>query len=1219
MTNPTRLWRDYLPPAGQLLIMCSVIALAVTTVNAIAPRPAAPEFFWAFKPILLAVLLCVPVVLAPAFLGAGLVVSLATAALLGVHVSVYLVLINIVEVVTIAVVLRRAVGVKPDLANPTTFYLFLLVAILGAPAVTALPAALCLSQQDGTPYLYAVQTRYVSDAIGMLVLAPAALAVLRGDLVRLADASGILARAALLAALLAVAAGVFTQSRYPLLFLIPPPLILFAARAGAPGLFLAMPILAAIELYGTSRGHGPIWLAGRLGPAERMAMELAFLGACVAIGRFSAAAAAAQSSTLEELRAANERLKIAAECGGVGVWEWEAQDDRLSWDDRMAMIYGVPRQAAPRHVAEWAERVHSQDRAAVEEKLAAVRKGARRLDAEFRILRGDGAVRHIHASGLVMRRDTDGRPTQILGINWDVTARAQALAEVHESEERLRLLIGGVREHSVYLLDPSGKIASWNPGAERITGYGEAEMVGRDVGCLFPAEARASGHPARILAEASEHGHWEGEGWRVRKDGSQFLARIVLTARRDADGRLRGFTKIAHDLSERKMQEAQRATIIESAPAGMMIVDDHGIITLANSHAEALFGYARGALTGVAVDQLVPEGRRAKLSRLRQAYSRSSGQAMSHNRAMSLSRQFDGLRHGGKTVSVEVLLNRVSTPHGNITVVTVLDASERRRRAEERMRAEAVERAEAAATQARLEQLARYLEQARDQAQQANEAKSRFLAGITHELRTPLNGILGYAQLLRLDGGLSAQQDAYVDSMLGAGEHLVGMINAVLDLSQIEADRLELVPVSVNLKALAQSCLDLVRPSAQAKSLSLHLHVQDAAPKRLIADKTRLRQVLVNLLGNAVKFTRVGGVTLRILPGAASGVRLEVADTGPGIPLEQSSWLFQEFSRLPGDAVGAVEGSGLGLAITARLVQRMGGSIDYRDSPGGGTVFCVELPSLGVEAPAVTPESSSIGPPHLQKRLRVLVVDDDPTNRAIAAAMLRHAGHIPTVAEDGTIAVSMAGSEDYDVILMDVRMPGIDGLEAVRRIRRLPSRRGEVPVVALTAQAFANQIERCYAAGMDDHLSKPLEHSTLIAVLARVTADRTPAGPGKPDLHSGDNPEDGFDEIRFLATRNLLPPESFSRYLSAVAADCDALQIRLSKPDALADMAGLVDDVHKAGSSAGAMGMFRLAAVAKRFEYAAETSAPDMTAHVLELAGELSGVTSKLFSLSGSI
>jgi PAS domain S-box-containing protein len=884
----------------------------------------------------------------------------------------------------------------------------------------------------------------------------------------------------------------------------------------------------------------------------------------------------------------------------------------------------VPPEATPREVAGWFELLLVQDREVCEKALAAVHAGAAdRLELEFRIRRADGEVRHMRTAGLVMQRDADGRSAQMTGINWDVTARARATAAVHESEERLRLLIGGVREHSVYLLDPSGRIASWNPGAERITGYSEAEIVGRDVACLFPAEAAASGEPARILAAAAEHGHWEGDGWRLRKDGSQFLARIVITARRDPDGTLRGFTKIAHDLSDRKMQEAQRAIIIESAPAGMMIVDDQGIITLANSHAEALFGYGRGALTGVAVEQLVPEARRARLARLRRAYTRGAGQAMSHNRAMSHGRQFDGLRQGGGTVSVEVLLNRVSTPHGNITVATVLDASERTRRKEERMRAEAVERAEAAATQARLEQLAHNLEQARDQAQHANEAKSRFLAGITHELRTPLHGILGYAQLLRLDGGLSPQQDAYVDAMLGAGEHLVGMINAVLDLSQIEANRLVLMPVPVALQALAQACLDLVRPTAQAKSLALHLLVEDAAPVCLIADKTRLRQVLLNLLGNAVKFTPSGGVTLRILPGAASGVRLEVADTGPGIAAEQSAWLFQEFSRLPDDTRSAVEGSGLGLAITARLLQRMGGSIGYGDNQGGGAVFWVELPSSCAEAPAIAPAASSTDPEFVAEPLRVLVADDDPTNRAIAAAMLRHAGHMPVLAEDGEIAVSMAGAGDFDVILMDVRMPGIDGLEAVRRIRRLPPPRGDVPVVALTAQVFANQIERCYAAGMDDHLSKPLEHGTMLAVLARVTAARVTAArntpnPGNADLPVGDAHESGFDETQFLATRNLLPPESFQKHLHAIAAECGALQIRLAKPDALADIAGLVDDVHKAGSNAGAMGMFRLAAVAKQFEYAAETSAPDITAHAVELAGALSGVSSKLFSLSGS-
>ncbi len=1201
----------YCPPAWQLGLLAAAMAVAVFFAITVAPPPVTPGPFWVARPITLAVLLSVPVVRWAMFLVTEFIVSLALASLLEMHGLVSVALINTAEVAVAAALLRRASDAWPGLADPLAFRRFLLIAVVALPAVASLPAALTISLRDHTPYFVTLQVRFLTDSIGMLVMAPAALAVLRGDVRRLIHTPGTARHAILLASVIATTIGVFVQSRYPLLFLIPPTLSLLAAQTGEPGLAFSMPLVAGLALYCTSMGSGPFWLKAGVEPAERMVLELAFVAACVAVGRISAASTAKHASAVDRLLEANDRLELAAASGGLGVWEWNVSTSRLTWDARMASLYGTRPETAPVHAGAWAERLLPRDRNTAERAFFRAFKDSTQLDTEFRIVRDDGEVRHIRAAGL-LRRDTAGKPSNMIGISWDVTAYADALSALHESEEKLRLLIGGVRDHAVYLLDPEGRVASWNPGAERITGYSEADILGRNVDRLFTEQAAAAGDPARELANAAELGSWEGEGWRVRKDGSQFLARVVITARRDSDGTLRGFTKIAHDLSERKMQEAQRAIIIESAPAGMLLVDDDDVITLANSHAEALFGYPRGGLTGLPVAQLVAEDRRAAYPHLRQDYLRGIREGTSRFW------QYDGQRKDGSLLSVEVLLKPIQTPHGNITVATVLDASERVRRKEERLRNEASERAEAAATQTRLEQLARHLARARDEAQQASEAKTRFLASITHELRTPLNGILGYAQLLRLEGGLSAHQDAHVAAMLSAGEHLVGMINAVLDLSQIETDRLELIPVPVALREFARSCLDLVRPAAQAKSLKLDLHIADGAPLELTADKTRLRQVLVNLLGNAVKFTPTGRVALRVLPGQPGHVRLEVADTGPGISDQQSKLLFQEFSRLPGDAVAAVEGSGLGLAITSRLVQRMGGNIGHAKNRCGGSVFWVELPAADRPIVATTILADARISP-VTEPLSVLVVDDVETNRVIAAAMLRHAGHNVTLAEEGTAAVALAASQDFHVILMDVRMPGIDGLVATRQIRNLPSPRGDVPVVALTAQAFASQIERCYAAGMDDHVSKPLEHKALLAALMRATTKPRALRLGERVAEAVEEAEVDFDETQFLATRNLLPPPNFAKYLRAIASQCEALQYRLATPDALADIQSLVEEVHKAGGNAGGMGMIRLASVAKQFEHAAEVGLPDIERRAAELAGVLSTSAPKLAALASSV
>lgn len=387
---------------------------------------------------------------------------------------------------------------------------------------------------------------------------------------------------------------------------------------------------------------------------------------------------------------------------------------------------------------------------------------------------------------------------------------------------------------------------------------------------------------------------------------------------------------------------------------------------------------------------------------------------------------------------------------------------------------------------------------ARDEAERASRAKSRFLAGMSHELRTPLSGILGYAQLLQLEGGLNAAQSARVHAMLDAGTHLLEMINSVLDLSQIEADRLELHASAVDPRTIARACLDLVRPAADAKGLALRLLEAPHVPHHIMADPIRLREVLLNLLGNAVKFTAHGSVEVRLLTTSDTArLRLEVADTGPGIPPERRLHLFQEFERLGADAAGLGEGAGLGLALSARLAVLMGGSLGHQDNPCRGSVFWLELP-LTETTGRVIAGGTTDRPPLPARSLRLMVVDDVAMNRDIASAFLHAAGYEVVCAENGLQAVTAAAAGDFDAVLMDVRMPGIDGLEAARRIRALAGKRGQVPIIALTAQAFAEQVEACRRAGMESHLAKPYTHQALLDAVARVVMTGKACGGPSP-------------------------------------------------------------------------------------------------------------------------
>ncbi len=499
-------------------------------------------------------------------------------------------------------------------------------------------------------------------------------------------------------------------------------------------------------------------------------------------------------------------------------------------------------------------------------------------------------------------------------------------------------------------------------------------------------------------------------------------------------------------------------------------------------------------------------------------------------------------------------------------------------------------------------QMGRQFLQAREMAEHANQSKSRFLTGITHELRTPLHGILGYAELLSLEGGLTPKQSERVTAMIVAGKYLLGIINAVLDLSQIEADRIELCPVEIELPDFIRRCLDLVRSTAEAKGLTLS--PGSVRPVHVLADSTRLRQVLINLLGNAIKFTPSGTIDVRVgsVDDGAS-VRMEVADTGPGVRAMHQHKLFQTFERLNAGAVSGIEGAGLGLAIAAQLVGLMGGQIGYADNPGGGSLFWVELPANIALAKVSKAEATSA---ETEKRgLRVLVVDDDALNRDIASGFLRFGGHEVICLDNGIAAVETAAAEDFDVILMDVRMPGMDGLEATRLIRALPGSRGKVPVVAVTAQAFAEQIDICRKAGMNTHVSKPFDQKVLLDVVQDTAPTRvalTLATIPTDTASIGIEPEPAvFDREAFEDATALLRPEVVADHIRTLIARGEALLRMLPAPDMLAHAVETAEAAHRLGGGAGAFGFLSLIRAARRFEFAADSGAAETVA----LAGQL--------------
>lgn len=930
------------------------------------------------------------------------------------------------------------------------------------------------------------------------------------------------------------------------------------------------------EICNRARDGGLIWIDSFISP---------YMGQDGQIERYIAISTdITVAKQLElKLRSSEGLLAHASKLTGVGGWELDMRTQALTWSAQTRKIHRVSDHYVPQ-LDTALDFYPIGARETVENVVARCIETTEGWDVEVPLVTAEGAAIWVRTVGEAEREN--GKVVKLVGAIQDITERKLAAAQLQETNARFALACDAAGI-GVWEFDVAKNSLSWDDRMYRIYGVltaAQIEPYSLWADSLHPQDKQRSEHEiAMALAGENE---FDTEFRIIRPDGEVRHIKAAAQTEHDVSGAATRMTGVNFDITERKRADLQLLettsllrTVLDSATEVSIVATDPELrITVFNAGAQRLLGYTPEEVVGHKRLPFMHDP----------ADLKGSNQALVGGEVLDTVQELTYICKDGSPVSVSLVVSAMHSEAGELLGYLGV-----------------------AHDVTRQKQYERSLKDATQKAEQANQAKSQFLANMSHEIRTPMNAVMGLSYLLertRLDN----EQAALLGKMQLASKSLLAVINDVLDLSKIEAGELLVEKKTFQMRELLQELASVLSDSAAVKQIAFTLHVDPDVPQKVIGDATRLRQILTNLVSNAIKFTDHGSVALMVTvaPGSLLGTRLcfSVKDTGIGLDPEQLKRLFTPFMQADASITRRFGGTGLGLSIVKRLTQLLGGEVLVSSTPCIGSEFRVLLDFL-ITAPQTHKIVTGLPTPNHELVLHgvhALVVDDSEINRIVAQRILELEGARITLACDGQEAVDYLRNEHHavDVVLMDIQMPVLDGLQATQRIRHELQRK-DLPIIALTAGALSSERERAFAAEMNDFITKPFDARQLVQCLQRHLGARPQPGPlvTRPLLNANWPDIVGLDmaDVRPRVGHDM---QLFRRLLQRLLQEF----VPLAPPDSHSDtaFAEFAKRMHKLRGGAGALGAKAIAQAAGQIESACVTGiAQAVVPLILQLADQL--------------